>query len=279
LGGMNEAGLVVEIMSLAESKYPSPDSRPYIRKSQWRQYQLDNFSTVQEVIESHSQIRVVQGTNGPASHYLVGDKMGNCASIEFINGKPMFHTGETMPVKVLTNSTYAESVSYWQQGRPPLHKGVDPEDSLYRFASAADMVSKFDPKTSGSAIDYAFDILKIVAPAHGTMWSIVYDINNFQIFWRTYRNQKIRHLNLKKFDFSCRLPVMVLDINADLSGDVTGKFMNYTQEINRKLIGNSTGKTNFLNHLTQDTLDRMSKYPDTMICQEESDRPETEPNG
>ena len=40
-GGINEAGLVVEIMLLTDTKYPSPDSRPYIDSLQWVQYQLD----------------------------------------------------------------------------------------------------------------------------------------------------------------------------------------------------------------------------------------------
>jgi len=48
LGGMNEAGLVVETMVLEETEYPSPDSRPEIEILQWVQYQLDNFSTIEE---------------------------------------------------------------------------------------------------------------------------------------------------------------------------------------------------------------------------------------
>ena len=58
MGGMNEAGLVVETMMLEETEYPSPDSRPGIEILQWIQYQLDNFSTIEEVIASHSQIRI-----------------------------------------------------------------------------------------------------------------------------------------------------------------------------------------------------------------------------
>ncbi len=53
-GGMNEAGLVVEILLFKKGEYPAPDSRPAINKYQWIQYQLDNFSTVEEVINSDS---------------------------------------------------------------------------------------------------------------------------------------------------------------------------------------------------------------------------------
>ena len=44
-------------------------------------------------------------------HFLVGDSKGNCASIEFIGGKMVCHTGQTMPVKVLANSTYDQSAA------------------------------------------------------------------------------------------------------------------------------------------------------------------------
>ena len=102
MGGMNETGLVVEMMMLRETQYPAHDSRPSISNLQWIQYQLDNFSTVKEVISSDSKVRIYSGNTG--LHYMACDKMGNCASIEFIGGKLVYHINETMPVKVLTNS-------------------------------------------------------------------------------------------------------------------------------------------------------------------------------
>src|SRR4028119_599420 len=44
-GGMNEKGLVVELMWLEETEYPQKDSRPSIGVLQWIQYQLDNCQT------------------------------------------------------------------------------------------------------------------------------------------------------------------------------------------------------------------------------------------
>jgi choloylglycine hydrolase len=35
LGGMNEAGLIVETMVLEDTEYPSPDSRPEVEVLQW----------------------------------------------------------------------------------------------------------------------------------------------------------------------------------------------------------------------------------------------------
>ncbi len=101
--GMNEAGLVVTTMMLGTTEYPEPDSRPSISSGQWKQYQLDNFSTVEEVLASDSQIRIVpQAPMKP--HFLVSDRMGNCAVIEFIDGKMVYYFKKTMPVKTLANT-------------------------------------------------------------------------------------------------------------------------------------------------------------------------------
>src|SRR6266480_3041856 len=41
-GGMNEAGLVIELMWLDEAQYPKADARPTVGTLEWIQYQLDN---------------------------------------------------------------------------------------------------------------------------------------------------------------------------------------------------------------------------------------------
>jgi penicillin V acylase-like amidase (Ntn superfamily) len=54
-GGMNEKGLVVEQMWLEESKYPLADKRPALMELQWIQYQLDNCSTVDEIMATYPE--------------------------------------------------------------------------------------------------------------------------------------------------------------------------------------------------------------------------------
>jgi len=137
--GINEAGLVVGGMLLPGTLYPATDSRPGITYSQWKQYQLDNHSTVDEVIASDSKIRILRykyiTTLG--GHFLVSDKSGKCAVIEFLEGKMVVYTGDTMPVMALTNSRYAESLDYWKKGVAP---EFDKWKSFTRFILAADMV-------------------------------------------------------------------------------------------------------------------------------------------
>lgn len=52
--GMNEKGLVANLLYLPESKYPpesAADTRPTLPNSAWVQYALDNYATVAEAVE------------------------------------------------------------------------------------------------------------------------------------------------------------------------------------------------------------------------------------
>ncbi len=51
--GMNEKGLVVNLLFLVESEYPSAekDNRPLMPVSAWAQYVLDSFATVEEAVD------------------------------------------------------------------------------------------------------------------------------------------------------------------------------------------------------------------------------------
>ena len=263
MGGMNEAGLVVETMMLNETEYPLPDSRPAIEILQWIQYQLDNFSTIEEVIASDLHIRIKAYGGSPGCHFLICDRSGNCATIEFIGNKLVYHTKEKMPVKTLTNSIYAELISFWEKDKTPL---PDKYRSVERFIRAATMVKNYDPKKTENPIDFAFKILRDVANESLTQWSIVYDIADLSIYFRTLENQRIRYFSLKSFDFSCATPVKVLDVNADLSGDITAKFIDYTYQINRNLIRDAFRETYFLSHLPDHVLDTHSRYAESTFC-------------
>lgn len=266
-GGINEAGLVVELMWLNETIYPSPDSRFELDCLQWAQYQLDNFSTVAEVIASDSQIRIV--SNGAPLHYLVCDSTSTCASIEFLEGKMIVHAGVTMPFKALTNSTYAQSTEFLKQhegfgGTTPIGTTTSSYD---RFVRATNMLKRYDPAVAKKAVEYAFDILVNVAQGDYTKWSIVYDIANLRVYFRTFANPQIRYFDINAFDFSCKTPVKMLDINAEGSGDVTSNFIKYTQQLNRNLIGNAYGKTDFLADVPDTVLDQIAGYPESTACQ------------
>ena len=139
---------------------------------------------------------------------------------------------------------------------------------MERFVNAADLVDKYDSKRTESPIDFAFNILDAVANASSTQWSIVFNIADLSIQYKTIGNRKVRYFNLKSFDFACSGPTRVLDINADLSGDVTARFVDYTYQMNRNLIRSAFRKTYFLKNIPDHALDRRSRYPENNTCVE-----------
>lgn len=269
-GGMNEAGLVIGTMGLFnKNKFPMPDSRASLYMQQWLQYQLDNHASVAEVVLSDSKVRI-RPKKGVHIHYLISDKTGNCAVIEFINGQLVMHINDNMPHKVLTNSTYDDSLEFLERGKTP-----DPDrfKSIERFIQAAIKLKNYQPGISKSPLDYSFDLLNSVSWTakrkmwtSRTQWSIVYDTNDLQIYFRTFNNRKIRSINLNAIDFSCATPAKVLDVNAKLSGDVTKKFFVYTRKLNRQFTANAFNKTYYLPKLSDEALDAMAQYPDTFVC-------------
>ncbi len=260
---MNEAGLVVETMALSEARYPRPDSRPYLGSAlQWRQFLLDNYARVSEVIASDALVRISPRRTGLGIHVLISDRTGDCASIEFLDGKMVAHTGSKLPVRALTNDTYASSLNHWQSGKAPV---LDPGQSIGRFMRAADMIEQYDPQKGNGPTDYAFKILDAVS-ARRTVWRIVYDNVNLKIFFLTRANPVMRTIDVTRLDFSCQAPVQVIDINTPLTGDITDRFENYTRQKNRTLIENSFRKTSFLRNYSDASLDRLADFPDSMTC-------------
>lgn len=262
-GGMNEAGLVVEILAVPEGQYPAVDARPYVGKAQYRQYLLDMFATVQEVIDSDSLIRVSAAGKGPMTHLYLSDRTGASAVIEFIGGKRVVYSGSTLPVRALSNSSYADSLASWQARKIPAE---DKWKSVERFFGAADAAGTFTGKGVKAPVDYAFGTLGRVAQGEKTKWSIVYDINNRLLFYRTAANTKVREISLKDVDFACKSPVALMDIDAG-SGDVTRGLQPYTLQANRKLIADAFGKTDFLKGIPAQTIDAIAAYPESAKCE------------
>ena len=267
MGGINEAGLVVHTMMLSEGIYPTPDSRRPVKNLQWIQYQLDNCSSVEQVIKNDLKIRIQQ-KEVPGLHYLVADRSGNCASLEWIKGKLVIHKGNTMPVKVLANNTYDDSVRYLKR-----HQGFGGtmvveevgSMSLDRFVRAAKLVKDFPGQSKAPVLEYAFNILRKVSD-RTTRWSIVYDMKNLQIHFKTHSNSQVRSVDLRRFDLSCQGPVKIIDLDARLSGDISDKFTYYTKKMNKQLIKHAFKSTSFSSHIPDEYIDKRSLYPETTTC-------------
>jgi choloylglycine hydrolase len=131
---------------------------------------------------------------------------------------------------------------------------------------AAHLVQKYSENPSENIVDYAFDILERVSQNKGTKWSIVYDVKNLTIHFKTYDMPRRKTVNFKDFDFSCQTPSKVIDIDVDKAGNVSSYFMDYSTEKNRKLIGESFQNTAFLKNIPEEALDQIAAFPETLQC-------------
>ena len=271
-GGMNEKGLIVEQMWLEESQYPPADERPALMELQWIQYQLDNCSTVDEVIASNKSLRISQ--NQGNIHYLVCDRSGKVASIEFIGGKFVCHTDGDLPTEVLTNSTYDKSLKYLKkmESNGGVVDSADFNESTDRFARLSNAVKDYSANPAKPMEDYAFDALlsvSVESENHATQWSIVYDAQKLNIVFKTHTNKKLRKLSLDDFDFSCDSPTPILNIEEGFEGDVSGRFVEYTTDGNRDLIKAVFGRyksVGFMKDMPEFIMEIMATYPESMKC-------------
>lgn len=268
MGGMNEAGLVVEIMWLDTARYPVPDDRPVIPELQWIQYQLDNCATVDEVLATDAVLRI-ESTGKPV-HFFVADRSGDAATVEFVDGALVSHRGESLPAPALTNDTYDESIAYLgrHEGFGGGKRPVGGWESLDRFVGCARAARDARRVRTGRLVPYAFESLRGVAQGDGTVWSIVYDVKKRIVRFRTVGMPRIRVLALKDCDFSCDTPVLSLDLFADLEGNVAPRLEPCTVERNRDLIQRTFkryAEENFLK-LSEQAQEYLARYPELFTC-------------
>jgi ankyrin repeat protein/penicillin V acylase-like amidase (Ntn superfamily) len=282
--GINEAGLLIEEMSLAQCQYPLPLIQPRLFQMQWIQYHLDNFRTVEQVIQSASLVI----PDGWPWHFFIADKRGNCATLEYIDNKLVVHTNDTLPVTALCNSTYEDELE-----RLKKYSGFGGKEvidvnnkNLPRFVRSAHMLKTYDPTIHNSPVDYVFTILDSLGANH-TRRSYVVDMINDVAYFRTGSNATIRHFSLKLFDFSCNTPVRILDMNVHASGDVTDHFQDYTFQANREIAESwvkhviemypdATEKDRLNGGFSSLQIDRYARYPELSLAKTAIQMPDNE---
>jgi choloylglycine hydrolase len=278
-GGINESGLVVEHMTLDETVYPSADNRYAIGAFQWIQFQLDNYSTVEEVVNSDTLLRI-SDTNSKI-HFLVCDRSGNTAVIEFLNGKMVCKQGKDLPIPALANSTYDESLSCYKNDGSTLSN-----PSIGHFCTAARQINHVNTVSEDSTVAFGFKALNMVSQQLFTKWSIVYDIFAMRIYIKIFETPIIQGENkiflkqppydpatkvidFKTFDFNCSVTAKVFDLNSNYNNEVNQYFIPYSTDVNKEFIAKAFTfyKGWGLDiDLKEDDLNALAKYPETFKC-------------
>jgi choloylglycine hydrolase len=221
--GMNEAGLVANVLWLVESAYPKYDGKtPGLTIAAWAQYALDNFATVEEAVQALAKEPFtvvtdnVPGENRLATlHLSLSDATGDSAIIEYIDGKQVIH--HSRAYQVMTNSPTFEKqlalVEYWKQiGGTVMLPGTNRASD--RFARAAFYINAI-PKSEDpvEALASVFSVIRNVSVPFGlttpdqpnissTRWRTVSDQKRRLYFFESALTPNVFWVDLNKLDFS-----------------------------------------------------------------------------
>lgn len=250
--GMNEKGLVANLLYLAEADYVKPaanDKRLPLSISVWAQYLLDNYASVAEAVAHQRQepfyvatTLTPDGEKG-SLHLAISDASGDSAIFEYLDGKLVIHHGKQY--QVMTNSpSYDQQLalnSYWEQiGGTTMLPGTN--RAADRFVRASHYMKAL-PQTANNAeaIAGAFSVIRNVSAPLGvatpgqpnvaaTLWRTVSDHKNQRYYFESTRTPNVFWVNLAEIDFSAGQPTKKLTLtdNAVFAGNTTAQFKTAT---------------------------------------------------
>lgn len=207
--GMNEKGLVANLLYLSESDYGKPDGKtPLLSITAWAQYVLDNFAFVSEAVDALSKepfivLAPVLPDGSPAQlHLAISDEKGDSAIFEYVKGKLIIHHGKQY--QVMTNSPiFSKQLAlnaYWEgigglKFLPGTNRAAD------RFARASFLIGAIPKETSPhyiTAVPQHDFTNQAVASVMGVIRSVSVPLgittpgepNIASTLWRTVSDQK-----------------------------------------------------------------------------------------
>lgn len=243
--GMNEKGLVANMLYLVESEYPAEDNKPVLVTGAWVQYVLDNYASVSEAVTDLASERfrmvTVPAPNGSKGnvHFSISDPSGDSAIIEYIKGNLVI--SHAKQYQILTNSpAYSEQLAlneYWKQiGGTVMLPGTN--RAADRFARASFYINaatqSADPR---EAVAVVFSVMRNVSVPRGihtpaqpnissTIWRTVADQKNKIYYFEDTASPSLLWVKLDRINFKPGSGVrkLTLDGHHELGGDQTSNF-------------------------------------------------------
>ncbi|SEH59723.1 choloylglycine hydrolase [Mycolicibacterium rutilum] len=247
--GLNEAGLAVNLLWLAESQYPAATADgPAVSLALWGQYVLDNFATVAEAVQAlrATPLRVatteVPGEGRMATlHLAMSDRTGDSAIIEYIDGEQTIHHGRQY--QVMTNSpTFDKQLAiteYWKDiGGTVMLPGTN--RAADRFVRASFYINTV-PKTDDPLLAAAtvFSVVRNASVPYGiatadepnistTRWRTVIDHKALRYFFESALSPNTFWVELDNLDLSPGAPTKRLPLGEGektiYAGDASARF-------------------------------------------------------
>jgi len=248
--GMNEKGLVANLLWLAESTYPEwnhNNKKKALSIAAWVQYVLDNFATVNEAVafmekETFDVVsdKLPDGSRMATLHLSISDETGDNAIFEYINGKLVIHHDRSY--QVMTNSPIFDQQlalnDYWKNiggltFLPGTNRAAD------RFVRASYYINVI-PKVEDTrlAVASVFSVIRNTSVPYGistpsepnissTRWRTVSDQKNKIYFFESALYPNVFWVDLKQVDFAKNAPVKKLDLlgGKTYAGNTVDKFV------------------------------------------------------
>lgn len=231
--GMNEEGLVANLLWLAESEYAVWDQRkPGLTIAAWVQYVLDNFATVSEAVDflRKESFEIVtdnlpDGSRAATLHLSISDAGGDNAIFEYVKGKLIIH--HSRAYQVMTNSPVFDEqlalTKYWENiGGLAMLPGTN--RAADRFVRASFYINAI-PKSEDIRIATAsvFSVIRNTSVPFGistpgqpnissTRWRTVSDHKNKIYYFESTLYPNVFWVDFKDVDFSENAPVKMLDL-------------------------------------------------------------------
>ena len=248
--GMNEKGLVANMLWLAESKYPAFDTlgdQKGLSIALWAQYVLDNFASVNEAVAAFEKEEFVvvsafiPGTTKFSTlHLSISDATGDNAIFEYIDGSLVIHHDPSY--QVMTNSPIFDKQlainTYWE-GIPGTIMLPGTNRAADRFVRASYYV-KAIPQTTDPRIAVAsvFSVIRNCSVPYGivseeepnissTRWRSVSDQKNLVYYFETVLTPNTFWVDMKGIDFAKETQTRMLPVGNDntYAGNVADQFV------------------------------------------------------
>lgn len=229
-GGINEKGLVIEQLWLESTEYQDNKNKT-ISELEWIQYQLDNYASVDEVVENVNNLAIKPIAK---IHYFLADKTGTSAVIDFVNGKAIVNRNIEKH-QVITNEIFKDSKDYFSNVK---NIDVNSRNAFDRYS-----ILKSNLNVDELRVNDAFSKLDLVRenrPNYKTFWSIVYDIDNLEIHFKSFENENVKKISLSELNFDQNSAITFSPINTDVI-----KFRPYSSYYNLMLLSKTIKMMNF----------------------------------
>lgn len=237
--GFNEKGLAVHILWFEDSDYGTPDPiKPWLSLTQWTQFYLDNFKSVEEAVQftKTHPFDVVTFFHPLTEqwgrlHLVLDDASGDSAIFEHVDGVLRIHHDRS--VIVATNEPSYEqhllNLRGYEDfgGNKPLPGTPDSFDRFVRATHFTNILPKSMSlkETLGGILGILKNVAHPYTKNYRTIWHIISDLTNKTYYFQSYENQNFVSVKFDRFDPESSV-TMKLDLvnNPEYVGDVSDKF-------------------------------------------------------